>query len=77
MSLSGSKAGESAAASASAPDKAVSATKGNDEMWMRQLGRHGEEAVARERAEDEGKEEQDEEVEGANEVGDDTFASFT
>ena len=40
---------KAAAPEAATTDKAAS--KANEDMWMKQLGRHGEEAAARERAE--------------------------
>ena len=61
----------SKAASEASSDKAT-ASKANEDMWMKQLGRHGEEAAARERAEgDKGDPEEEEEEAAAaeNEVG--------
>ena len=57
---------KAAAASEATTEKA--SLKVNEDMWMKQLGRHGEEAAARERAEDD-KEDVEEEEEAENEVG--------
>ena len=39
----------------------AAASRANEDMWMKQLGRHGEEAAARERAEEGSRAEEEEE----------------
>ena len=55
-----------AAASEATTEKA--SLKVNEDMWMKQLGRHGEEAAARERAEGDTGDVEEEEEKGAVEV---------
>ena len=55
-----------AAPEAATTDKAAS--KANEDMWMKQLGRHGEEAAARERAEGDTGDVEEEEEKGTVEV---------